>query len=41
VVVVVEPEELLSRELSAIVGDDGVWYSKTVNDVGKEFFWPL
>jgi hypothetical protein len=37
VVVVTEPEELLPRELCAIVGNDGVWYSKTVDDVGEEF----
>ena len=36
VVFIVEPKELLSSELHAIVCDDGVWYSKTVDDVKEE-----
>jgi hypothetical protein len=36
VVVITEPEELLLCELCAIVGNDGVWYSKMVDDVGEE-----
>jgi hypothetical protein len=36
VVAIAEPEEFLSRERCAIVNDNGVWYSKTVDDVGEE-----
>jgi hypothetical protein len=36
VVVITEPEEFLSRELRAIIRDDGVWDSKVVNDVKKK-----
>jgi hypothetical protein len=36
VVVIAEPEELLPRELYVVVGNNGVWYSKTMDDVGEE-----
>jgi hypothetical protein len=36
VVVIIESEEFLPRELRAIVRDDGVWDSKTVDDVEEE-----
>jgi hypothetical protein len=36
VVVIIESEEFLSRELHAIVRDDGVWASKMVDDVKEE-----
>ena len=36
VVFIVEPEELLSGELCAIVCDDGVQYSKAMDDVEEE-----
>jgi hypothetical protein len=35
-VIVIEIEELFTGELCAIVGDDGVWDPKAVNDVGEE-----
>jgi hypothetical protein len=36
VVVIAELEELLPRELCAVVSDDGVWHSETVDNVGEE-----
>ena len=36
VVVVVEPEEFLPHELCAVVGYDGVWDPKSVDDVHEE-----
>ena len=36
VVVVVEPEEFLPRELCAVVDYDGVWDPKSVDDVREE-----
>jgi hypothetical protein len=36
VVVVTELQELSAGELGAVVGDDGVRNSKTVDDVGEE-----
>jgi hypothetical protein len=36
VVVLAEVQELLPSELCAIVGDDGVWDPKAMNDVGEE-----
>jgi hypothetical protein len=36
VVAIAEPEEFLSRELCAVVNDNGVWYSKMVDDVGEK-----
>jgi hypothetical protein len=36
VVVIIESEEFLSRELHATVYDDGVWASKMVYDVEEE-----
>jgi hypothetical protein len=36
VVVVAEVQELFSGELRAIVGDDGVWDPKSMDDVGEE-----
>jgi hypothetical protein len=41
VVVVAEPEEFLSCELCAIVGNNGVWYSKTVDNVGEKLYGPF
>ena len=35
-VIIAEPEEFLAGELGAIIGDDGVWYSEAVDDVGEE-----
>ena len=36
VVVVIEPKEFLPRELCAVVGYDGVWDPKSVDDVHEE-----
>jgi len=36
VMLIVEVQELLARELSAVVGDDDVGDPKPVNDVGEE-----
>jgi hypothetical protein len=36
VVVFAEVQELLSSELRAIVGDDGVWDPKAMDDICKE-----
>jgi hypothetical protein len=36
VVVVTKLQELPASELGAFVGDDGVWHSKPMHDVGKE-----
>jgi hypothetical protein len=36
VVIIVEPEELLTDELCAVVGDDGIWDPEVVNDVYEE-----
>jgi hypothetical protein len=36
VVVLAEIQELLPSELRAIVGDDGVWDPKAMDDVGEE-----
>jgi hypothetical protein len=36
VVVLAEVQELSTCELGAIVGDDGVWDSKAMDDVGEE-----
>jgi hypothetical protein len=36
VVVLAEVQELSASELGAVVGDDGVWDSKTMDDVGEE-----
>jgi hypothetical protein len=36
VVVLAEVQELLASELGAIVGDDGVWDPKAMDDVGEE-----
>jgi hypothetical protein len=33
---VAEFQEFPARELGPVVGDDGVWYSKTMDDVGEE-----
>jgi hypothetical protein len=33
---VAELQEFLARELGPIVGDNGVWYSKMMDDVGEE-----
>jgi hypothetical protein len=38
VVVVAEPEEFLLRELCAVVSNNGVWYSKTMDDVGEKLY---
>jgi hypothetical protein len=35
-VIITETEELFTSELRAIVGDDGVWDPKAMNDVGKK-----
>jgi hypothetical protein len=35
-VIITETKELFASELHAIIGDDGVWNPKVVNDVGKE-----
>jgi hypothetical protein len=35
-VIITEAEELFVGELHAVVGDDGVWDPKVVNDVDKE-----
>jgi hypothetical protein len=37
VVVIAKPEEFLSRKLRTIVRDDGVRYSKAVDDVKEKF----
>jgi hypothetical protein len=31
-------QELLARELGPIVGDDGVWHTKAVDDVSEECY---
>jgi hypothetical protein len=36
VVVLAEVQELPAGELGVVVGDDGVWDSKAMNDVGEE-----
>ena len=36
VVFIAKSKELLSSELRAIVRDDGVWYSKVMDDVEEE-----
>jgi hypothetical protein len=36
VVLIIEPKEFLPRELCAVVGDDGVWDPKPVDDVAEE-----
>jgi len=36
VMVIVEPEEFLPRELCAIVGYDRVWDTESVDDVREE-----
>jgi hypothetical protein len=36
VVIIVEPEELLTGELCAIVGDDRIWEPEAVDDVCEE-----
>jgi hypothetical protein len=36
VVVLAEVQELLPSDLGAIVGDDGVWDPKAMDDVGEE-----
>jgi hypothetical protein len=36
VVVVIEVEEFLPRELGATVGDDRIGYSEEIDDVGEE-----
>ena len=36
VVFIVESKELLEGELRAVVCDDGVWYSKMMDDVREE-----
>jgi hypothetical protein len=36
-VVIVELEKFLSRKLRSIVRDDGVWYSKALDDVEEKF----
>jgi hypothetical protein len=36
VVVLSEVQELSVSELGAVVGDDGVWDSKAMDDVGEE-----
>ena len=36
VIFIIELEELLPSELHAIVRDNGVWYSKAMDDVKKE-----
>jgi hypothetical protein len=36
VVVLAEVQELPAGELGALVGDDGVWDSKAMDDVGEE-----
>jgi hypothetical protein len=38
VVVIAEPEEFLSRKLCAVVGNNGVWYSKMVDDVSEKLY---
>jgi hypothetical protein len=38
VVVVTEVQELPSCELCVVVGDDGVWDSEAMNDVGEESY---
>ena len=35
VLFIAESNELLAGELHAVVCDDGVWYSKAMDDVGK------
>jgi hypothetical protein len=36
VVVLAEVQELFVSELGAVVGDDGVWDPKAMDDVGEE-----
>jgi hypothetical protein len=36
VVILTEVQELFAGELGAIVGDDGVRHTKTMDDVGEE-----
>jgi hypothetical protein len=36
VTVITEPEEFLPCELRVVVHDDGVWYSKALDDVMEE-----
>jgi hypothetical protein len=36
VVVLAEVQELPASELGAVVGDDGVWDPKAMDDVGEE-----
>jgi hypothetical protein len=36
VVVLAEVQELSASELGAVVGDDGVWDSEAMDDVGEE-----
>ena len=36
VIFIIELEELLPSELHAVVRDDGVWYSKAMNDIKEE-----
>jgi hypothetical protein len=36
VVILAEVQELFAGELGAVVGDDGVWDPKTMDDVGEE-----
>jgi hypothetical protein len=36
VVLIIEPKEFLPHELCAVVGDDGVWDPKPVDDVAEE-----
>ena len=36
VIFIAKSEELLPSELCAVVCDDGVWYSKTMDDVEEE-----
>jgi hypothetical protein len=33
---VAELQEFPARELGPVVGDDGVWHSKTMDDIGEE-----
>ena len=36
VLFIADPNELLADELRAVVCDDGVWYSKAMDDVKEE-----